>query len=1166
MKKTLIYIFLALLMAVLSGCVQELSDLHGRGGDLEYPVEGKALVEMSVEVPNQGMATKAMGELPDITSFRVVVFGSSGFLKESVDVDPGDFVAASTNGNSTLYKLHVHLSVTDSKNLRINVIANCDRTLPWKNEDVVLNQSAYTTGNQDAYWCRFTLPNGITLKKEYSEATQSMEYVKVGEYYSVTDDVTAAFTGLPMLRNFAKVSVESTTPQLVLNPTTTMAVINRPDRGSVAPYNAPDAVFVDNYKDYTYDDLRSIYDGFAPESMQLIDSDPSTVTFVPCGKTNGTVTGGQFIFERPKPGTGEAPSYLIIHGTYYPLKSGINKTDLPANWKTVEAETPGTYIDLTSGTDCYYKIDFSDDDGYYAILRNFRYHIRVTNVSKVGADTPAEAGSTGGSSDISSSAEAVGLTDISDGYGRIAVSHVEMTIVQAHPVLELKYKFIPDVGEGDNSVDNRLVSEGGPVSITIGSKTGPINVISSTLDSGVGAGTDIDGGPNGMIRVLSSQQDAEGFRTIQFTSNAPSPDGRAEQTIRISGAIDEYKSIYRDVKYILMQRQNMAVECVADVPNPDYEPDYVEDLSGKGVNVNITIPILLPESVFPLMFNIESDKLSLTPNTAKYPDENLPVTSGYSICTGKESIKTFHFVKTLSYAEYNALPENQDTGGKTFTCHFKTNTEASASTVYVTNTYFNLGSGSFRNYSMYTFSGLQFNNYSAAASSNVRFTFNLDSRDATRPRVVQVTLEGLVPGDNSGLNAINAEEGIYSYSLNNNTATIPLRTISTAAGYNGEYGVQLAAFEDGKVIYHEAEHYSTDYISTFTNLGFYSKNGNNYQTTNSLALGTNNTVYFRFDYEDGHTGPSYPVTFTLTGLTTDDNRLVDNGNGSFTFTPTDNNRTQYVQLKSTTRFNAVTVKISSDRYYPVDARTLNRETSFIIPANTIYIRNANTGNPTGLTTGNNGTYVNLNNSNATGYIARSRYSNSYLNNSAMTVALNNFSIVNDDAVVYFNYTANNTTYYATSTLSELLEATTSNRVTLHFRGRIQNTYTVTLSYANYTQASFSNDYVQLTFTNTEYGTNGGNYYKIMGSGQTNGSMTVSQVGSHDEFSITQISLTYRGNGYRNGAVTPTSGSYARNTNTGTWTGGAESVTLTMGKDGNNFNWVRVVTITYSYLE
>ena len=139
--------------------------------------------------------------------------------------------------------------------------------------------------------------------------------------------------------------------------------------------------------------------------------------------------------------------------------------------------------------------------------------------------------------------------------------------------------------------------------------------------------------------------------------------------------------------------------------------------------------------------------------------------------------------------------------------------DASASTVYVTNPYFNLGTGSFRNYSMYSFSGLQFSNYRAAASSDVRFSFTLDSRDATRPRVIQVTLDGMVPGTNSGLNAINAEDGIYSYTIPSGTTsvTIPLKTKSAAAGFDGGYSVSLAAYVDGKTLYHEAELYNTDY-------------------------------------------------------------------------------------------------------------------------------------------------------------------------------------------------------------------------------------------------------------------------------------------------------------------------------------------------------------------
>ena len=844
MKNTFKYTFLAFLVAVLTSCVPELPDLHTDDDGLKYPEEGKAEIMMSVEVPGNHLAsTKTMGDIPDITSFRVVVFGSSGFLKESVDVAAGDFVAATTNGSDTKYMLKVHLSVTDSKKLRINVIANCDKRLPWKNEDVVLNQNAYTEGTQDAYWCRFILPNGITLKKQYVDSTQTMEDVKGGDYYQVTDDVKEAFTNLPMLRNFAKVSVESTTPQLVLNTATTMAVINRPDRGSVAPYRTTDGTFLVGYRDSTYAKLKNSYNGFAPDSMQLIDSDPDHVTFVPCGKDNtGKITGGQFIFERPKPGAGDAPSYLIIHGTYYPLKSPWTRSTLPDNWKEEEAATPGTYVDKGNGTDCYYKIDFSDDDGYYAILRNFRYHIRITNVSKAGAGTPGEAGSIGGSADISSDPNIVGLNDISDGYGRIAVSYVERTLVQGDPVVELKYKFIPNVDDGDEGANNKLVSDGGPVTITIGEKEGgsPINVFSSNLSSQIGTGTDIGDEANGKIRVLSDYQDTEGYRTIQFTCNTPSSQGKATQTIRISGAIDQYKTIYRNVKFILMERQNMTVTCLADEPNSDYDEDFVEDISGEGVNVNITIPILLPESVFPLHFNIESSKLSITPNTAKYTSENLPVESGYSICEGNESKKSFHYVRTLSYDEYNSLPENQDTGGKTFICHFKTNMAESASTIYVTNEYFNRGSGAFRNYTMYDFSGLTFSNYRAAASTTLNFSFNLDTKDSDRPRAVQVTLEGLVPGNNnSGLSVLNADEGIYSYEISSgNSATIPLRTTSTANGYNGQYNVSLAAYVDGKTLYHEAELYNTDYIqaSVATTTVNYSSNDLSHTTVEGVTV------------------------------------------------------------------------------------------------------------------------------------------------------------------------------------------------------------------------------------------------------------------------------------------------------------------------------------------
>ena len=132
MKKNLKYIILfTALLAGLSGCVKEnLRPVPGQGEDLPYPTEGKAVVRMCVALPGMVFpGTKSMADTPFISSMRVVVFGSSGFLKESVEID--DFSAATTNGNQTLYTFDAHISLTDSKNLRVHVIANCDERVPW---------------------------------------------------------------------------------------------------------------------------------------------------------------------------------------------------------------------------------------------------------------------------------------------------------------------------------------------------------------------------------------------------------------------------------------------------------------------------------------------------------------------------------------------------------------------------------------------------------------------------------------------------------------------------------------------------------------------------------------------------------------------------------------------------------------------------------------------------------------------------------------------------------------------------------------------------------------------------------------------------------------------------------------------------------------------------
>lgn len=824
MKKTFKYIFLLTALLVgFTGCVKEEFEIENRRNteDIPYPTEGKATVQFTVALPGNAFAgTKAtMADTPTIENMRIAVFGSSGFLKESVQID--EFESATTNGD--LYTFKAQLSVTDSKKLRVHIIANIgDVKFPWKYDSEVLTKYVYSTNNQDAYWAGFILPNGITLKKKWDDEKNEMVYVQDGDgYYQVTDDVTAAFngggTGLPLVRNFAKISVQSVTPQFVLDKAKTLAVINKPDRGSIVPYNPDNGNFLYGYKDSLYVDttkpgwgLKYSYPGFSPSGTQLVDTDPDGASVIwGTGTGDGEeIVSSVYMYERPKASAEMPASYMIVHGTFYPFNEQYFTDNQPKTWKDSERSNPGTYLDLAHGVPCYYKVDFSDDEGPYAIFRNFRYHIRITNVAKAGAETAGAAGSTGGTGDITQNADIASLTDISDGYGRIAVSHTGWTFVEGRAEFELKYKFIEDASQGDSSANNALVSEGGPVTITIGEKTGPVNVLATELDATITAlgGTVVDGGANGKMKAIgaSTAKDAEGFRTLKFTINTPDISAQTTQTIHIVGKIDETHTISRDVVYYLMPRQNMIVECVADVKNPDYGEDYVEAIAGEGINVNVTIPKMLPESMFPLVFQLESDQLSITPNTSKYPEDNLPVENGYSICEGKSSSKTFHYVRTLSYTEYQNLTETME--GMQFTCHFKTNKAASEGKIYVDNQYFNKGNDSFYNYSMYSFRDLSFSDNSAGAYTNVNFTFYLDSNDSGRPRTVQVKLDGLIPQSTAGNWTVeDVDEGLYTYTITSgNYATLALKTITNANGFDGSYAVTLNAFDGGKAIYHEA--------------------------------------------------------------------------------------------------------------------------------------------------------------------------------------------------------------------------------------------------------------------------------------------------------------------------------------------------------------------------
>ncbi|MBQ6310297.1 MAG: hypothetical protein IJK74_01955 [Bacteroidales bacterium] len=394
--KKLIYIFLILLG--FTSCMKE------DRTTLEPDATDKVDIIFGVNLPEP--LTKAMADQPQVQNLRVAVFGGSGYLKEYVQAEPVELATT----NTTRYAYKVRLSLSDS-HLKVHFIANGPQTLPFKYEDEVMSVQT-TTGNQDAYWQRIELPNGITAKKDDDGV-----YIKVNGEYVVSDETKAHFQDIPLIRNFAKVTVTSETSDFVLD---SYALAYKPTAGSIAAYNKTTSQFIMNYKNLTFAEIKSSYPGNIPATATIDKTIPAAGDFS---------SNPAYMFERPIPT--EDATFLLVYGRY---KDGHNY---------------------------YYRIELQDADGYYAIYRNFQYTVKIKGILRAGSDTPTDAANSAGSGDVSTDQKAENLTDVSDGVARIFVEYTEKTLV-GQGTVSLKFKFLPDASTDTPANNQVTVTVGEP--------------------------------------------------------------------------------------------------------------------------------------------------------------------------------------------------------------------------------------------------------------------------------------------------------------------------------------------------------------------------------------------------------------------------------------------------------------------------------------------------------------------------------------------------------------------------------------------------------------------------------------------------------------------------------------------------------------------------------
>ena len=496
--KRIHYIFAMFAALLALSCAKEVTPDEEKGVDYEGQ---EVMVYFGVKLPE--MATKALGENPNITSIHVAVFGSSGYLKEYKLATPvNGYVSQEGIENAKMFS--VPLSITSSR-IRVNIIANGPSTLDFDYESVVMSKITSTNG-EDAYWQRVILDHGIYADKDDPGYYETPPVLVIDPDYDLdADGVTHKMAMIPLIRNYAKLTVVTEpNSNIVIN---SFAVVNVPDKGSIAPYNSTTGEFMMDYHTYaTLPLLSAVYPGNMPGETTIDTSFPTETDFA--NLTGGVVAAGGavYMYERPVPV--RDATIMIVNATYTDPKTS----------------------EVTTG---YYKIDMMEGSAYLPILRNFRYQITIQKVFRKGKATVAAAVNGAGSADISADISTASQVNLSDGDSAISVEFTEKT----HPIggtYTIGVSFTPDISTG--VVDNSLVT----YQLLAAESTGAVIASESNIsyDSSTG--------------------------TITYTTTAVDQTRMKSQKLRVIGTSSTSR-LYRDITIRLLPKQTMTVSCVPQI-------------------------------------------------------------------------------------------------------------------------------------------------------------------------------------------------------------------------------------------------------------------------------------------------------------------------------------------------------------------------------------------------------------------------------------------------------------------------------------------------------------------------------------------------------------------------------------------------------------------------
>lgn len=640
--KRLKYIFPAVLTALLAaGCSDQAVEQPDVPAIEETATEITVTASMTVDkLPV--VESRAFGDTPgagltvNVLEFTGGATFSDRALLRKYPATITSATTAANNGVDVTFKFTLW-KISEARVLHF-VVAPEDLNVEYGSVAAVL-QSLSVSGDADAYWGRVDFPQGYCTRTVDADGK---------EIYNPIDGLAEKLKSIPVIRNFAKVSVTENLANFEL---TGFELVNVPSAGTVAPWNITAQAIptmLNGKAMLPYATVSANYHG--------ILSPQASITHTEKDLTDGTLTLGfnstqpQYMYEHPY--EEGRRTYVIVAGRY----GG--------------ADQPVTY----------YKIDLGHEEGAqqifrnYDILRNYHYAVTITGVAREGYATVKDAIAGTVFNNLSASTETRDMTSLSDGTDLIGVNTTKFVVTKAGEELVFKCKYTANVNSnGGTTANNELTF--------IGLEDGPI----------------INGAP---VRSVDGD-------SIVYTISTKAPsDIPQEQTFTVVGRNGLGRTI------TLLSHTPWKLSKIQTFKGSENERPTItaeaDTIIGTGMGDALTIYFDLPDGMssawFPLQFTLESNRQNIENNSAA--NSTLVVTTGQSLWTEITDSRV-GYIKTVTYDQYqyqsdadNNILVNEKNTTHTVRCRFRTTLALSSlpgsptqtvTNVRISNPYFDMG-------------------------------------------------------------------------------------------------------------------------------------------------------------------------------------------------------------------------------------------------------------------------------------------------------------------------------------------------------------------------------------------------------------------------------------------------------------------------------------------